>query len=657
MLDKAFARFLIILVGSVILGGCGGGGGGGGTTLTGVVALGAPVVGAVITVSDAAGHTTTATSGADGSYSANITGFTAPFFVRAAYGDGPSFLYSVGTATGSQRLNVHAFTDLAVRVAMDSRGETTMETVFGAALTGGPTTVEMAAIAGQIKSVILPALTAVGGFTAAQASAYDLFHGALTADGTGFDAVLDGTVVTPGGAGTYAILVTVYPTGGGLVVSGNFTVATGGAGTVAVTSGSAFTSGVAAPLTAAGSLVRSASPDAEAKGGFEAIVPNTPELAAALEGIQLNMDAFAATVNNYGSSLASSHLFQHMFPQDGSPRFMHQSYDRDIMAAQLAQFLRGKTVTSRGVDQVLAADLAASPPWVKVWTAMTMAGEQWSMMEVYGLDGATWKLYGDQKLWGPNWSELAQCRRENNAGGDTSTYEVRPTVFAYQGHNDTYVDATHDARLTSPITAATFQRGLSAVADLTAVQEAEEDIRANPTGTALVWYKQYWELPSVVPMPESNFLAVGGESCVFTATPAETDEATIRGVSTEFVRPVLAVDGVPLPVSDTNTEHDLALVSPGGVGKRITMTWDDPKTFVVGAVMIGFSYNTLPPTDPGFGNAWDYVAGTRDLVNGVPTNSGYVDVPNGITQGDLDFWLMGTNGEAVAYKHGFSTIP
>ncbi len=55
------------------------------TTLTGVVASGAAVPGATVTISDASATTAnvSATSGADGSYSADVTALTAPLLVTA----------------------------------------------------------------------------------------------------------------------------------------------------------------------------------------------------------------------------------------------------------------------------------------------------------------------------------------------------------------------------------------------------------------------------------------------------------------------------------------------------------------------------------------------------------------------------------------------
>lgn len=74
---------------------CGGGSNSSGPTtpdaqLNGTAAYGSPMAGASITVSDATGLTVTTNSGNDGSYTAKVTGFTAPFLVKASGVSGDS---------------------------------------------------------------------------------------------------------------------------------------------------------------------------------------------------------------------------------------------------------------------------------------------------------------------------------------------------------------------------------------------------------------------------------------------------------------------------------------------------------------------------------------------------------------------------------------
>ncbi len=70
---------------------CGGGGGGSNSSqLSGVAAYGAPMQGASITLTDANGQSRTTNTSADGSYTLDVTGLTAPFLLKASGAAGDS---------------------------------------------------------------------------------------------------------------------------------------------------------------------------------------------------------------------------------------------------------------------------------------------------------------------------------------------------------------------------------------------------------------------------------------------------------------------------------------------------------------------------------------------------------------------------------------
>ena len=82
---------------------CGGGSSSTASTdaqMTGTAAYGSPMAGAAIFLIDATGQTANATSGADGTYTVKVTGFTAPFLVKAsvASGDGVKEYLALVTA-------------------------------------------------------------------------------------------------------------------------------------------------------------------------------------------------------------------------------------------------------------------------------------------------------------------------------------------------------------------------------------------------------------------------------------------------------------------------------------------------------------------------------------------------------------------------------
>src|SRR5205085_8337952 len=84
--------------------------------ISGVVAVGAPLVGTV-TVKDALGATRTYPIGVNGSYTADVTGMTAPFVFRAeGTANGTrSIVHSVATAADANgHINITQLTDLVV---------------------------------------------------------------------------------------------------------------------------------------------------------------------------------------------------------------------------------------------------------------------------------------------------------------------------------------------------------------------------------------------------------------------------------------------------------------------------------------------------------------------------------------------------------------
>ena len=99
------ARLLAVSVaGIMILAGCGGGGGGGGgktkTSVAGTAAQGAAIAGATLTLVDAAGVTSTATTAADGTFTIDTTGLTPPFMIKLV--SGGAELFSVSAEAGAE---------------------------------------------------------------------------------------------------------------------------------------------------------------------------------------------------------------------------------------------------------------------------------------------------------------------------------------------------------------------------------------------------------------------------------------------------------------------------------------------------------------------------------------------------------------------------
>jgi hypothetical protein len=138
MQDKYAKTLLALCVAGVVgtIAGCGGGGGGGGgssapatstpvtaATVSGTVAYGAAMSGANVTLTDANGAVKTTTAAADGSYSFDVTGLTAPFLLTASGISGDTLkTYSALLATAPAagvvaNVNVTPLSDAIVAMA------------------------------------------------------------------------------------------------------------------------------------------------------------------------------------------------------------------------------------------------------------------------------------------------------------------------------------------------------------------------------------------------------------------------------------------------------------------------------------------------------------------------------------------------------------
>ena len=185
----AFALAAAIVV--TTLKGCGGGGGSDSSapapvTLDGTVASGAPLSGAIVTVTDATGATATTTAGADGSYAADVTGMTSPFVVvaRGVVGTAEDSLVSVQTSAGGGTTNVTPLTN-AIAATLSSSGNPIDLATNIASEKANITATQVDASEAGFRAALGGVLTAVG-------ASGNLITTKFAADGTsGMDKVLD----------------------------------------------------------------------------------------------------------------------------------------------------------------------------------------------------------------------------------------------------------------------------------------------------------------------------------------------------------------------------------------------------------------------------------------------------------------------------------
>jgi hypothetical protein len=190
------ARIILYATLFLILTACGGGGGGGSSSpaassISGTAAAGAPIIGTV-TIKDSSTpfKTKTVTIAADGKYTIDVTGMTAPFMMRAdgTVGGNSYSLYSAAVSTDvGGNINITPLTDLIVA---NIAGQIA-STYFSSGNFSALTTTDLAAQETALQARLQPILTAVG-----LGSSLDLLRASFSTNHSGLDAALDVLRVT-----------------------------------------------------------------------------------------------------------------------------------------------------------------------------------------------------------------------------------------------------------------------------------------------------------------------------------------------------------------------------------------------------------------------------------------------------------------------------
>ena len=180
----------ILIVTSLFLAGCGGGGGGSSaltTTIKGVAAKGAPLASAKITLTDSSvpAKTVTATTDANGNFSFDVSGLTAPFVLQAKLGTITLFSVQDKAPVIGQSIIVN-ITPITTAIAgvLSTTGKP-------AGITPAVvTTTKLTSVKIFIQKSLAPSLT-----TANVPTTFDPINDSFAADGTGFDSVLENVQV------------------------------------------------------------------------------------------------------------------------------------------------------------------------------------------------------------------------------------------------------------------------------------------------------------------------------------------------------------------------------------------------------------------------------------------------------------------------------
>lgn len=233
----------VFLLSTLVLTACGGGGSGGAsasgsgntaTTLSGTAAAGAPIIGQV-TVKGSLGNSKSALIEADGSYSVDVTGLTAPYRLRAVgtVGGRTTKLYSYAEAADVDgTVNITPFTDLIVANAAQQIAKNFFDSQTSTSLDATVVAEQEAALQNKLQNVF----TALGVSTAV-----DLLHTTFSADHSGLDAALDAVKVEVNSSTNIATITNLVEN---TTLSDNILDSTDNTATLTVSDASALTTAV-----------------------------------------------------------------------------------------------------------------------------------------------------------------------------------------------------------------------------------------------------------------------------------------------------------------------------------------------------------------------------------------------------------------------------
>lgn len=553
-MQSRFYRWMLVLLffSPLLLQNCGGGGGssGGnspaGATVSGTAATGAAVASATITIKDAAGASATATSGADGKYTIDVTGMTAPFLVKVDLPGGTA-LYSVGSAAGV--VNIHPLTDLIIRTWYEVQNGTIDAAFSDPAAAPPPTETELAVMVSVIKDLVSQWLVDAG----LDPEEFDLISTPFDADQSGFDGFLDDLTVDTtnlaihvdtDGDGTNEQETTLSLDGG--TVSASTTVTVNG-----ITSTS-FSS---------------------------AFIPTTAAEREGVAGALATLQSLAATATSKGDDLAAVDLLP-LYDAD----YLNRGLNAEQDAAGFADDLGGTTIDSFVVDRVLSFD--SDNNIISVAGRATLTQGDVTVVEIIDEDGdglifkkqsnGQWLFYGNQERARAQVGVITERRRLGttcDSGCDGIYYALKVQVSAPAGE----------------ITSATIS-GLIGESQQTNVPLTKNSGTFSDDGVVTEHFdlndsgSWWYQLTGPAQFPPA------GTEYTLTVTFADTTQEVynrVLGASTSESFDVQA--GVEATVG-----HDAGAT----LGNPVTLSWNLPVSFPIEEV---FMYGFVKGSDTGIG--------------------------------------------------------
>ncbi|HUY94091.1 MAG TPA: Ig-like domain-containing protein [Terracidiphilus sp.] len=513
------------------------------TSVNGVAAAGSPIAGVAVTLKDSAGHSSTATTGADGAYELNTSGFTPPFLIQVKAPSGN--LYSVSAdALAVTTINTNPFTDLAIRSWFSSQA-VSIDTAFTTpASHAAPAVGNVQILTGAVTDMLQLWLTNAGVDTAT----FNLISTAFTANGSGLDLVLDESTVNP--------------------IAGKVTVTDSATNTTNPTTQSSTITynTTAGTMTVATTTTNS---NGSSESTSTTVVPSQTAQQAALNSILNTMTGMFNAINTNGSQLTAAELTPFL-----AADLLHDSLNQTQYAAMLATEMRGQTLPAPLIHAVNSIDLVKGTADVVLsMDSSQSAGTQLQNAEFWFESvGGTWLIGGDKRVAMIG----SQVSNRNHQGCPMST------CGGSGGSGIAISDnlAVPDGVLSGvTITDASGVTGWNA----TPIREGDMEVftyQPTPTTTLDVDLRQF----------EDGWLDLG---------------STIIPPGTVFTYALTPVSGPVIDytwTSNAATTESISILSPNSaslsdytLGQPQTVTWSLPTTFpIAGAMLRAETYTILP---------------------------------------------------------------
>ena len=628
-------------------GGSNGGGGGGGitTSISGLAAGGAPISSTTVSLEDGAGHTRTATTATDGSFSIDVSGLSAPFLLSVA---GPGGTYYSYAGAVNDTANLTPYTTLLLQ-AYFAVMNTNAGSAFANPAGSFPIPVSaLDALQDGLRNVLQIYLDDAN---VSGASSFDFFTTSFKADHTGFDQVLDRTTLTSAsaftvdnGSGTNAgpvsssVNISQTPSNGGTSASVSFNTST-------TDGGNTSSAQQSVPI------------------GDSTAQQNALDNARA--GVLQMFASMIQTAKSKGANLQASDLDPYV-----DSMFLDNNQTRLSMENDIVQFFSsqnipsGATITpsiyrlyqftdNSNTDQSLnvTVDLQVSSNGVTKHNYLSN-GDLGNDGGVYHLGASgTWKFYGHQNHAQPHIQLQAETFRDPNSNADSGGLLIQGQVSTDQSLQVTGVDVDSTVANSLP-DCSNFNSSNATPMTQSSVSLMKDSgtFNGNQDRFDLPCYPSGQPGQSAPIMIDPSTAPAAGTPYTFTISDAngtlETDPFTLNAVTTEpvYVQTINATDAQTYAASTHASQT---------AGQTLTLTYSMPSTFPVAYSFISAfcqNQNEASASDGGGG------AGGGMDINGdadqIPagTNTGTISIPSQCdgaapyTLG-VSAYFIGTNGE------------